>query len=81
MTINFKTGGVYVCASACDSGCRWTFTVVRRTASTCWIREGEAGELVARRVSVYDGREQLFPMGKYSMAPILDASRAVAVPV
>lgn len=79
--VKFAVGGVYSCTSACDSGCRWTFAVVRRTASTVWIREGEAGKLVARRVSVYEGREQVFPMGKYSMATILDASRAVAVPV
>lgn len=80
--VAFKVGGVYECRSACDSGCRWTYAVVRRTASTVWIREGEASETVARRVSVYDGREQVFPMGKYSMAPILDASRgAVMVPV
>lgn len=80
--VTFKVGGVYSCTSACDSGCRWTYAVVRRTASTVWLREGEAGEVVARRVSVYEGREQVFPSGKYSMAPILDASRgAVAVPV
>jgi hypothetical protein len=78
--VQFKVGGVYECRSVCDSGCRWTFAVVRRTDSTVWIREGEAGEVKARRVSVYDGREQVFPSGKYSMAPILNATSGVAVP-
>ena len=79
--VGFKVGGVYDMTSPCDSGCRWTFAVVRRTASTVWIREGEAGELKARRVSVWNGEEQVFPLGKYSMAPILGAKRAVMVPV
>lgn len=81
----FKQGGVYFCTSPCDSGCRWQFIVVRRTASSVWVRElgadGREGATTRRKVSVWGDSETVLPFGSYSMAPCLRAAKAVAVPV
>jgi hypothetical protein len=74
--VKFETGRTYECRSACDSGCRWTFTVEKRTAGTVWFREHGPeglGVLVRRKLDTYNGAETFFPFGKYSMAPIVRA--------
>jgi len=55
----------------------WVFAeVVKRTAKTIWIKcKGE--DVKACRVDTYQGEEYIFPLGKYSMAPTLKASRLV----
>jgi len=68
----FEAGRTYAMTSVCDSNCRWTFKVVRRTAKSVWLLNDE-GETVRRVISTYNGEEQVFPLGKYSMAPILGA--------
>lgn len=68
----FVVGGSYSCTSACDSGCRWSFRVTRRTASSIWIADDD-GKITRRKVEVYRGAEMVFPLGKYSMAPIIRA--------
>ena len=78
--VRFEPGRRYACRSACDHNCVWTFEVVRRTAKSVWIREADGGDrgTKRRKVDVYEGRETVFPLGTFSMAPILSADRPEA---
>ena len=69
----FETGKTYSTRSACDSDCKWEFTVVKRTAKRITI----TGDGATRTVGVAEmgGHEIAWPLGKYSMAPIIRASR------
>jgi hypothetical protein len=73
MTIaTFTVGKTYTARSACDHNCVWSFKVVSRTAKSITI---EGNEGTSRRgVSIWDGGETAFPMGRYSMAPIIRAA-------
>ena len=76
--MEFVTDRTYSMTSVCDAGCRWDYTVTRRTAKTVWLREvGSTKPAKAFRVSVYCGEEQVSPLGRYSMSPILGAGREV----
>jgi hypothetical protein len=73
----FKVGGVYTTG---PSDFTWTFQVVNRTAKTINIVDTLTGD--ARRVrvniSTFNGpREIVFPFGRFSMAPVLDAMAQV----
>lgn len=67
--IKFAEGKTYSTPSICDSECIFSITVDRRTTKTIITTEGKR-----LRISVYNGREQVFPFGRYSMAAIIDAS-------
>ena len=77
----FKTGAAYTMRSVCDHECAWHFYVARRTAHTVTIAEvyddknslGRGSQMC--RISRYNGIEQVSPLGKYSMSPILSADR------
>lgn len=73
----FTPGTIYATRSICDYNCVFSFTVVRRTAKFITI-EDKFGE--AKRVGVsegYDGGYEIaYPLGKFSMAPLLRADRA-----
>jgi hypothetical protein len=75
ITATFKVGTTY------DTGrgdYRWSFVVVARTAKRMLIRDVLTGEsrLVGITVSDFNGpREIAFPLGKFSMAPVIDAAR------
>ena len=77
---SFQPGNVYSTASACDSNCIFRFKVIRRTASSVWVcpvRNGNVLEEETKRRSIikWDGEpERIFPMGKFSMAPMLSAN-------
>lgn len=74
MDTNFKIGKTYYCNSPCDWDCIWKFTVTARTAKQVTIAD-EHGK--AKRTKIYyeasDG-EYIYPLGRYSMAPILRAT-------
>jgi len=70
--IRFEVGRGYSMTSVCDHNCKWSYTVTRRTAKSVWITD-DRGETIARRISLYEGEEQVMPLGRYSMAPILRA--------
>ena len=79
-TTTFKAGSIYSCRSACDHNCVWSFRVIRRTAKSVWIAPVRRGEVLADEmtrkavtVSHYDDTEIVYPLGKYSMAPVLGA--------
>ena len=73
----FETGKAYSCSSVCDHNCVWTFEVVKRTDKTITLRlvPGPIGKglTTSHRVTSYNDAELIYPLGKYSMAPILTA--------
>ena len=69
----FEVGTVYSCRSVCDSNCVWIFVVQSRTAKQVILVDASMNE-VRRGISEYQGVETCFPLGKYSMAPILRAA-------
>ncbi len=72
--MKFITGQKYFCRSVCDYNCVWTFEVVSRTSKTITIK-GEDGKVSSKRIRVYQGVEQVNPLGTYSMNPILSADK------
>ncbi|WP_421878350.1 hypothetical protein [Pacificispira sp.] len=74
MTTTFETGKTYYCRSVCDHDCIWTFTVERRSQSSVWLTD-RRGNTKRRTIKVGAGTEFCFPLGRYSMAPVLSADR------
>ena len=73
--IKFEIGKTYSMRSICDHNCIWTYTVTGRTASTITITDGKQSKTcrINKRISAWDGRETIYPLGRYSMAPSLGA--------
>ena len=71
----FEIGKTYSMRSVCDHDCVWTYTVTDRTAQTITITDGTTTKKcrISKAISEYDGRECIYPLGKYSMCPILRA--------
>ena len=69
----FKVNKTYMCRSLCDYDCIWEFTVTKRTDKSIWISDGKN----TKRVKVYNygNDEMCYPLGKYSMCPVLRSSR------
>jgi len=75
----FEIGKTYEVTSICNSDCVWRYTVTARTEKTVTI-EGPSidgcGKKVCRIIkglSEIRGSESVYPLGKYSMCPILSA--------
>jgi hypothetical protein len=68
----FTADTTYTTRSICDSGCRFSLTVISRTAKT--LRANVDGELKTLRIKVRDGVEFVMPCGQYSMAPVIRAA-------
>lgn len=72
----FEVGKRYECHSICDWNCVWAYEVTARTASTIILKDQD-GKVIKRKVikglSEINGTESLYPLGKYSMCPILHA--------
>ncbi len=71
----FEIGKEYSMSSVCDHNCVWTYTVTGRTAQTIEISDGTKIQKcrINKKHSEYSGCEVVFPLGRYSMAPILRA--------
>lgn len=75
----FEVNGLYSMRSACDHNCVWQFIVTARTAATITLvyKEGHEGKTIKCRVnkreSEWNGAETIYPLGRYSMAPVLIA--------
>lgn len=72
----FEIGATYSMTSACDHECVWTYIVIARTASTITLMDDQGKTIKCRinsKFSEYCGAEVVFPLGRYSMAPILRA--------
>lgn len=71
----FEIGKTYSMHSVCDHNCVWTYTVTGRTDQTVTISDGK--EIKRCRInkvaSQHRNAETVFPLGRYSMAPMLSA--------
>lgn len=74
-TIKFQTGLKYSARSVCDYNCIWTFKVIKRTAKFITI-EDQYGEQKRVGVKVWGDSETAYPLGNYSMCPVIDAAEA-----
>jgi hypothetical protein len=72
-TKRFKAGQSVSCRSLCDYDCVWSGTIVKRTAKTVTVKLENERE---RRCKIHEirGEEFIFPLGRYSMAPIIRAT-------
>ena len=70
----FKAGKIYTTRSICDHECIFSYTVVRRSEKSVWISNGR--RTTRRSILVDDdGVEFVFPEGKYSMCPVINATK------
>lgn len=69
----FQPGQTYWTRSICDHDHIITVEVLSRTAKT--IKAKTVRGIQTFRISQYNGVEQVMPWGRFSMAPIVDASR------
>lgn len=74
----FEIGKTYHMGSVCNHESVWTYTVTARTAQTVTLTDGkETLKLrISKKFSEYRGAETVFPLGQYSMAPMLSADKA-----
>jgi hypothetical protein len=64
----FKIGETYSTRSIGDINCIFSITVEKRTAKTLTTTDGKV-----LRIRVYNDVEEVMPLGRYSMAPIIHA--------
>ncbi len=71
----FEIGKTYSMRSACDHNCTWAYTVLKRTAQTITITDGDKAKTcrINKVATEYSGVETIYPLGQYSMAPCLRA--------
>ena len=71
----FEIGKTYTMRSACDHNCIWSYTVTARTAQTITVTDGKKTIKlrVIKKLSEYIGAEAVYPLGQYSLAPMLTA--------
>lgn len=69
----FEVNGIYSMFSPCMQDCIWTYIVKARTESTVTLWDGKKEQRcrINKEVSGHLGAESVFPLGRYSMAPIL----------
>lgn len=74
--MKFKPGTSYSCRSLTDHNCIWTFSISARTEKTVTLVDDTGFVMGRRAVKVdEDGDEYLLPIGSYSMAPVLRATK------
>ena len=71
MTNTIQTGTILTATSIGDSNCIWTATVIERKGN--FITAIINGEVVRKKVNVYNGEEFVYLLGKYSMSPTFRA--------
>jgi len=67
----FEVGKSYKVCSTCDSGCMFSYKVIRRSEKSVWLLNGTRKAITLDRRGV----EQVYPEGRYSMAPRIVADR------
>lgn len=72
----FEVGQSYSCRSVCDHDCVWTFKIVARTEKTISTECGQKFRINAK-LTAYENVEALYPLGNFSMCPILTANKVV----
>lgn len=85
----FEVGHRYYMRSIGDHDCIWSYEVIARTKATITLRPFEAHGLAAlgrdgdrtyriiKKVSEYRQAESVYPLGQYSMCPILSADHTL----
>lgn len=72
----FEVGKSYECRSICDHNCVWKYEVIGRTASMVTLKS-DMGEIkkcrIIKGLSEINNTESIYPLGKYSMCPVLHA--------
>ena len=74
----FELGNWYSMRSACDHNCVWSYVVIKRTAKTITLMDEKGKTMTCRinaKYSAYRNAETVFPLGQYSMCPILSADK------
>ena len=73
----FEIGTKYSMSSICDHNCIWTYIVIARTAQTITLSDGKETKKcrINKMYSDYNKAETVFPLGQYSMCPILTAEK------
>ncbi|MGN0522576.1 MAG: hypothetical protein ACI4IQ_08085 [Eubacterium sp.] len=74
--MKFELNKKYECSSACDHNCIWKFEVVKRTANQIIISEGKKQFRCKIHNDEQDNTEFVYPLGRYSMCPVLKAKYA-----
>jgi len=74
-TIKFKIGTTYFTRSICNHDCIYKFEILNRTAKSVLILKD--GDIVRRRLSIWNGAESFKPFGSYSMAAIISADKPI----
>jgi len=71
----FEVGKNYSMRSIGDNECVWEYTVIGRTDSMITITDGKETKRckINKKISEFSNAESVFPLGCYSMAPILRA--------
>jgi hypothetical protein len=74
----FEVGKAYSMRSIGNQDCVWTYTVTARTAQTITLDDGKEVKRcrISKKATEYRGAETIFPLGQYSMAPMLSADKA-----
>lgn len=71
----FVVGKVYAAKSPGDQDCVWVFKVTKRTDKTITI-DGDGVTAKNRMIKVNDEKEEYaYPLGIYSMCPVLRATK------
>lgn len=74
----FKVGQHYSCRSACNHDCVWTYIIAARTEKTIVLQDRYGTQKMCRidqKKAERFGYESVYPLGKYSMCPVLSADR------
>lgn len=71
----FEIGKTYTMRSIGDHDCVWTYTVTKRTPKTITITDGKEIKTcrVNAKTSELFNAESIYPLGRYSMCPVLSA--------
>jgi hypothetical protein len=67
----FKTNKNYQTRSICDSDCIFNFNVIGRTENFITINSNFG--IKKCKINICENAEYIYPLGKYSMCPILRA--------
>ena len=74
--VKFKVGKHYSCRSICNQDCVWTFLIAARTEKTIVLQDKNGAQKICRidqKKAERFGFESVYPLGKYSMCPVLTA--------
>jgi len=75
--IQFKTGSVYRTRSPGDHDCILDYKIISRTAKTLKSFDKMDNQIKTYRISVWEGVEQFYPWGKFSMSPVMSADNEI----